>query len=67
MILIDNKKSGTYLIADLILPTAITGIECEGLAFRLDHVPIKLKKIIDPPNNILSDAKLLENILMKLE
>jgi formylmethanofuran dehydrogenase subunit B len=66
IILIDNKMAATAEFADIILPTAITGIECEGLAFRLDHVPIHLKKIIDPPNNLPSDNDLLEQIITEL-
>ncbi|MFW9937161.1 MAG: formylmethanofuran dehydrogenase subunit B [Candidatus Thorarchaeota archaeon] len=67
IILIDNRKSATFNIADVVLPTAITGIECEGLAFRLDHVPIQLKKIINPPSNIPSDESLLSSIIKKVE
>lgn len=62
IILIDNKKSATFNVADVSIPSAITGIECGGLAYRLDHVPIELKQIINPPNNIFSD----EDILSKL-
>jgi len=66
IILIDNQMTGTAELADLILPTAITGIECEGLAFRLDQVPIHLEKILDPPSNLPSDEDLLNQIVMKL-
>lgn len=66
IILIDNQMTATAKIADIILPTAITGIECEGLAFRLDQVPIHLEKIVDPPNNLTSDAELLNKIISKL-
>ncbi len=67
IILIDNRKSGTYFVADIVLPTAITGIESEGLAFRFDHVPIKLKKIMNPPNDIPNDEELLDKIISKLD
>ncbi|MFW9929514.1 MAG: formylmethanofuran dehydrogenase subunit B [Candidatus Thorarchaeota archaeon] len=67
IILIDNKMTATAELADIILPTAITGIECEGLAFRLDHVPIQLEKIINPPNNLPSDEYLLEQIITELK
>jgi formylmethanofuran dehydrogenase subunit B len=67
IILIDNRKSATFNIADVVLPTAITGIECDGLAFRLDHVPIQLKKIINPPSNIPSDEFLLNSIIEKVK
>ena len=67
LILIDNRKSGTSQFADVVLPTAITGIECDGLAYRLDQVPIELKKIINPPNNVPSDEELLDQIIKKLD
>jgi len=66
LILIDNKKSATSYIADIVLPTAITGIESSGLAYRLDNVPIELQKIINPPNNLPSDEELLNKILKKI-
>ncbi|MBD3197645.1 MAG: formylmethanofuran dehydrogenase subunit B [Candidatus Lokiarchaeota archaeon] len=66
IILIDNSRSGTYLIADLILPTSISGLETDGTAIRLDNVPIKLKKVIDAPQNLLSDEDLLNKIIEKL-
>jgi formylmethanofuran dehydrogenase subunit B len=66
IILIDNQMTATAKIADIILPTAITGIECEGLAFRLDQVPIQLEKIVNPPSNLLSDEQLLNKLIDKL-
>jgi len=35
IILIDNRNSATLQLASIVLPTAITGIECSGLAYRL--------------------------------
>lgn len=67
LILIDNRNSATLNIADVVLPTALTGIECEGLAYRLDHVPIELQKIINPPNNVPSDEEILDQIINKLK
>jgi formylmethanofuran dehydrogenase subunit B len=66
IIAIDNRKSATTLIADVVLPTAITGIETGGMVYRLDHVPIELKTILKPPNNLPSDEDLLNQILDKL-
>lgn len=66
IIVIDNKKSATSDVADLFLPSAITGIESGGLAYRLDHVPIELQKIINPPNNIPSDEEILNELLQRL-
>lgn len=62
LILIDNHSTATSHIADVILPTAITGIESSGLAYRLDQIPIELSKIVNPPNNLPSDEELLNQL-----
>jgi formylmethanofuran dehydrogenase subunit B len=66
MIVLDNQNSATTSLADVILPTAITGIEAEGLAYRLDQVPIELNKIVNPPSSIPSDQELLSQIIEKV-
>ncbi|MGQ4876279.1 MAG: formylmethanofuran dehydrogenase subunit B [Promethearchaeia archaeon] len=66
IILIDNKKNLTYNFSDVFIPSAITGVECGGLAYRLDHIPIQLKKIINPPSNVLSDEEILNKIIIEL-
>ena len=66
LIVLDNRKSATSYIADVVLPTAISGIENGGLSYRLDQVPIELQKIVNPPSNIPSDEELLSTILGKL-
>ncbi|MFX0040537.1 MAG: formylmethanofuran dehydrogenase subunit B [Candidatus Heimdallarchaeota archaeon] len=67
LILIDNKQSATSYVADIIFPSAITGIECGGLAYRLDHVPIELKKILNPPSDIYTDEEILNKIIEALK
>jgi formylmethanofuran dehydrogenase subunit B len=67
IILLDNRKSSTYFIADVILPTAITGVEAGGTAIRLDNVPIHVEKVVNAPNEIPSDEKLLKQINEKLQ
>ncbi len=67
LILLDNRKSSTYFVADVVLPTAITGVEAGGTAFRIDDVPIKLSKLIDPPNDLPSDEELLIKINKKIK
>ncbi len=67
LIFIDIKQSASSFAADVILPSAITGIECGGLVYRIDHVPIELKKILNPPCNIHSDVKILNNIFNALK
>ena len=67
LILIDNKQTATSYVADVIIPSSITGIETGGMAYRIDHIPLNLKKIIDPPNNVFSDEKIIKKIIKRLE
>ncbi|MEJ2248437.1 MAG: molybdopterin-dependent oxidoreductase [Candidatus Lokiarchaeota archaeon] len=67
MILIENKKTASFYVSDVILPTSITGIESGGLAIRLDHIPIELSKVTNPPNNLLSDEELIIKISTQIE
>ena len=62
IIVIDNRKSATYELADVVLPTAITGVESGGLVYRLDNVPIELNPVLKPPSNVFSDYELLKKI-----
>ena len=62
LILIDNHITATSQIAEVVLPTSITGIESGGLAYRLDQIPIELNKIVDPPNNLPSDEIILNQL-----
>ena len=66
LILIDNKQSATSHMADVIIPSTLTGIESGGLAYRIDHVPIELKTIINAPENILSDEEILVKLIKGL-
>jgi formylmethanofuran dehydrogenase subunit B len=59
---IDPKKSMTSLMAEVNIPTAIAGIECDGAATRMDGLPLYLKKVTDPPEGQLPDRDVLKMI-----
>ncbi|MHA1594936.1 MAG: formylmethanofuran dehydrogenase subunit B [Candidatus Baldrarchaeia archaeon] len=63
LIVIDPHWTPTAMLADVILPPAIAGIEVDGTAYRMDHVPLMLKKVIDPPEGCLPDRELVKMIL----
>ncbi len=67
LIVVDPFKSLTTKIADVVIPSAIAGVEVEGSAYRMDSVPLRLKKIIEPPEEILSDEEILKRILEEIE
>lgn len=65
-IVMDPKITMTTLIGDVVIPVAIAGIECEGTAYRMDGVPIRLKKVIDPHDGILPDSEILQMIIDRI-
>ena len=67
LIVIDPHLNLTAMMADVVLPSAIVGIETEGTAYRMDQVPLPLKKVVKPPNGILSDEEILSRILKEVK
>ena len=63
LIVIDPHMNATAQMADVVFPSAFVGIEAAGTAYRMDHVPLPLKKVVDPPEGILSDEEILKRIL----
>ncbi len=66
LIVIDPHMNATALMADIVFPSALVGIEAEGTAYRMDHVPLPLKKIVEPPHGVLSDEEILKQILSEV-
>jgi len=66
LIVIDPHMNATAQMADIIFPSAFVGIETSGTAYRMDHVPLPLKKVVEPPNGILSDEEILRRILREV-
>jgi formylmethanofuran dehydrogenase subunit B len=63
LIVVDPHMNATSQMADVVFPSAFVGIETAGTAYRMDHVPLRLRKIVDPPKGILSDEEILKRIL----
>ena len=66
LIVIDPHLNATSLMADVVFPCAIVGIEMEGTAYRMDNVPLPLKKVVQPPHGILGDEEILKKILEEI-
>jgi formylmethanofuran dehydrogenase subunit B len=66
LIVIDPHMNATSLVGDIVFPSQIVGIEKEGTAYRMDHVPLPLKKVVDPPKGLLSDEEILRRILQEV-
>jgi formylmethanofuran dehydrogenase subunit B len=66
LIVIDPHMNATAQMADVVLPSAFVGIEAGGTAYRMDHVPLPLKKVVDPPRGVLPDEEILRRILAEV-
>ncbi|MFW9887762.1 MAG: formylmethanofuran dehydrogenase subunit B [Candidatus Thorarchaeota archaeon] len=63
---IDPKRNMTSLIAEVNIPVALSGIECDGAAVRMDGLPLYLRKVVEPPQGVLPDRDVLRMIHDKL-
>jgi formylmethanofuran dehydrogenase subunit B len=48
----------------VVLPTAIYGVSAAGTAYRMDNVPLPLKKVVDSPQP--TDEEVLSEIIARL-
>jgi formylmethanofuran dehydrogenase subunit B len=64
---IDPKRNMTSLMAEVNIPVALSGIECDGAAVRMDGLPLYLKKVVEPPEGVLPDRDVLKTIHDKLK
>jgi formylmethanofuran dehydrogenase subunit B len=66
LVVIDPMASPTSLMADVVIPSTFVGIETAGTAYRMDHVPLPLKRLVKPPDNRLSDEQVLNELLLEV-
>jgi formylmethanofuran dehydrogenase subunit B len=64
-IAIDPKRSLTTEVAKVVIPTAMAGISAEGTAYRMDNIPIRLRKVVDSPYP--SDREVLGKIIEEVK
>ncbi|MBD3194064.1 MAG: formylmethanofuran dehydrogenase subunit B [Candidatus Lokiarchaeota archaeon] len=67
LIAIEPHETPTSVFADIVLPPQMAGIECVGTAYRMDSVPLRLRKVKDAPGDCLSDLEILERLLEKVK
>ena len=67
LIAIEPHETPTSAYADVVLPAAIAGIECVGTAYRMDHVPLRLRKVKEAPGGVLTDHEILKRLIEKVK
>jgi len=45
----------------------MVGVETGGCAYRMDNVPIETRKVVEPPEGMLTDEELLTRILHRVD
>lgn len=66
LINIEPHNQQLLQLSDVVFSPAMVGIECEGTAYRMDNVPIKLRKVVEPSENHLPDVVILSEILKRV-
>ena len=61
VIQIDPYENPTTLLSDVVIPSAIAGVETEGTAYRMDGLALRMKKLIS--SAYPSDEEILTGIL----
>jgi formylmethanofuran dehydrogenase subunit B len=62
VITLDQKITPTTMLSSVVIPVATAGIEVEGTAYRMDGVPLRLSKVIEPENEC-SDSEVISRII----
>jgi formylmethanofuran dehydrogenase subunit B len=63
---IDPHITPTSAVCKLHVPVAFVGVEVGGCAYRMDNVPIETRKVVDPPEGMLTDEEFLERVLERV-
>ena len=66
-VVVDPRWSPTAAMADVFIPTTFVGIEEEGTVYRMDRVPLRAKKVVDPPPGLRSDVEVLSSLLRRVK
>lgn len=67
VIQIDIHWGPSTELADIVLPGTFVGVETEGTSYRMDSVPIHMKKAIDPPETCREDEWIVNELLMRVK
>ncbi|MDI6718074.1 MAG: formylmethanofuran dehydrogenase subunit B [Methanomicrobiales archaeon] len=64
---VDPHITPTTEISKLHVPVAFVGVEVAGCCYRMDNVPIESRKVVEPPEGMLTDEEFLERVLQRVK
>lgn len=67
VITLDQKVNMTTMLSKVVIPVATAGVEAEGTAYRMDGIPIRLRKVVEPNHGVLPDSEVLTMIIERVK
>jgi formylmethanofuran dehydrogenase subunit B len=64
---LEPKRTPTSEAAEVVIPSAILGVEAAGTIYRIDGVALEAKKVIDPPLGVRPDVETLDTIIKRVK
>ena len=64
---IDPHINCTTELSDLHIPVAVDGVETCGCAYRMDTIPLEMRKVVEPPEGVPTDLELLKRIEKRVD
>ena len=67
IIALEPKRTPTSEAAEVVIPSAIIGVEAAGTIYRIDGVALEARKVIDPPMGVRSDVEILDRLIKRVK
>ncbi|MEM3072119.1 MAG: formylmethanofuran dehydrogenase subunit B [Candidatus Bathyarchaeia archaeon] len=67
LITIDPHRTPTTEASQIVIPSAIVGLESTGTVYRMDGVPLECKRILDPPPGVKTDVEIMSDLLSRVK
>lgn len=67
LISIEPHETPTSELADIVLPVKMVGVETEGTAYRMDNIPIRMRKVKEGPEGLLTDTEIMNILIDKVK
>ncbi|WP_455286158.1 formylmethanofuran dehydrogenase subunit B [[Eubacterium] cellulosolvens] len=67
IVTVEPKRTPTSEASEVVIPSAIIGIETTGTIYRIDGVALEARKVIDPPQGVRPDVEILDAIIKRVK